>query len=371
MKFMRQKTIFFSLIPIGLLWLFMWKVPSDNTEELLLIKEKQKGVCWVGSRQDVDELLFQELSEKNIRWISQTPFGWQSSHESPDISLGWRGSNNTSDRDLGVIKTTQLAKRQGIKTILKPHIWLRNADTHWRGEIAMTSEEDWQTWFENYESFILHYARLAEQEKIEILCIGTELHQTCEIKNNEWVVLIGKIREVYSGKLTYAANFNEEYEDVKFWNLMDYIGIQAYFPLSKDENPTLEALKAGWNNPIAELRKFSKKYNKPILFTEVGYKSTKDAAKTPWSWPQSISKEERQIIYSEKTQALCYEAMFQTVWKEPWLAGIYLWKWYPNFNQTRTRGNWSEEDRKNYFNVDFTPQNKEAEQVMKKWYGIN
>lgn len=367
---MTRKIGYSFLICISVLF-FGYLIPMDKHDlQDGFSSEKQKGVCWVGSRRDVNEEQFLELSQKGVEWISQTPFGWQPSHISPEISMGWRRSNDTREKDLGIIRTTRLAKKHGIKTILKPHIWLRNADTHWRGQIAMTSEEDWKEWFKNYETFILHYARLAESENIELLCIGTELHQTCRDKNEEWVRIISKIREIYSGKLTYAANFNQEYEDVKFWGLLDYIGIQAYFPLADSENPDLEELKNGWSKPIKNLKSFSAKHNKPVLFTEVGYKSTKDAAIEPWLWPQNIDREQRKAIYSEKTQAMCYEAMFQTVWNEPWLAGIYLWKWYPHFSQIRNRGGQSE-DRKNYFDIDFTPQNKEAEKVMQKWYDVN
>lgn len=363
---MKIKVFIFLLLSLSLLFLGVSnnQYTTNNDFEI-----KQKGVCWVGSRRNVAESEFEELAKKNVQWISQTPFGWQSAHDTGEISLGWRGSDNTSERDQGIIRTTRLAKKYGIKTILKPHIWLRNADTHWRGDIAMSTEVEWEKWFENYEKFILHYARLAQQEGIEILCIGTELHQTCQYGSEQWESIIYKIRNIYSGKLTYAANFNEEYEDVEFWSLLDYIGIQAYFPLSKSENPTLDELKKGWIGPIEQLREFSLKHDKPILFTEVGYKSTKDAAISPWVWPQNINREQREAIYSEKTQADCYEAMFQTVWKEPWLAGIYLWKWYPGFDNIRPRGNRSEKELKNYFNIDFTPQNKEAEEVMERWFG--
>ncbi|MEL7005840.1 MAG: hypothetical protein AAFN93_24390 [Bacteroidota bacterium] len=370
MKFIKHRVLFICLIPIVILLLGLSRSSENITESTVAVRERQKGVCWVGGRRDVDELPFKELRQKNVQWISQTPFGWQPSHDSPEISLGWRGSNNTERRDKGVVRTTELARKEGIKTILKPHIWLRNADTHWRGDIAMTTNGDWEVWFSNYEKFILHYARLAESLQIEILCIGTELHQTCKSKNENWVELIAKIRKVYSGKLTYAANFDQEYEDIQFWNLLDFIGIQAYFPLSENENPTLAELKEGWSTPISKLKRFSNEHKKPVLFTEIGYKSTKGAAIEPWKWPQQIDQGERKAIYSEETQALCYEAMFQTVWKETWLAGIYLWKWYPNFNQIRARGNQSQEDLKNYFNIDFTPQNKEAEEVMQKWYGL-
>jgi hypothetical protein len=337
-----------------------------NVEVNIPMAEKHRGVCWVGGRNIIEEKDLAEIAGKNVNWISQTPFGWQRGHDNPQI-----GNNRSSDytwwgeRDEGLIKTTQYAKQHGIKTILKPHIWLRDEGGKWRGEIKMKSEEDWLKWFENYTGFIMHYAKLAEEQQMEMLCIGTELHQTCVDRADDWRKLIAKIRTVYSGPLTYAANFGDEYQDVPFWDELDYIGVQAYFPLTKKENPSVRNLRDGWKQPIKDLKKLSAKYGKPILFTEVGYKSTKDSGIEPWTWPQRIDREEREAIYSEKTQAALYEALFAEVMDEPWLAGVHLWKWYPNYEQRLN----SRRGSKPYYSIDFTPQAKEAEKVMTKWFG--
>lgn len=137
---------------------------------------KQKGVCWVGGREVVTEKEFHALVANNVNWISQTPFAWQRDAGSSSIRM-----NTSSDRiwwgesDDGISKTTELATKLGIKTILKPHIWVRDG---WPGDVMMKSDTAWQNWFRNYEKFILHYARLAQKNKIEIFCIGTELQQT-------------------------------------------------------------------------------------------------------------------------------------------------------------------------------------------------
>ena len=68
----------------------------------------------------------------------------------------------------------------------------------------------------------------------------------------------------------------------------------------------------------------SEKYNKPILFTEIGYKSIKGTSKKPWEW-NSIKNMYSKI--SKKEQLLCYQSFFNTVWKEPWFHGIHIWEW--------------------------------------------
>lgn len=315
-----------------------------------------KGVCFVGSR-SVDEADFIRLAEKKVNWISQTPFGWQSDYNKPTLRMSTGRNGLWGESDEGITETTRLAKKYGIKTILKPHIWMRSRGTDkWRSDIAMENEADWDEWFSKYTTFIMHYAELADRIGIEALSIGTELHQTVLQKPEEWRKIIKKIRTVYSGKLTYSGNWYKEFEDVTFWDDLDFIGVQGYFPISENAHPTVEEMKRGWENHIPQLRALNKKYNKQIVFTEIGYKSSPKTAVTPWEWREDVADSEQEI--SLKTQADCYEAFFQTFWTESWFDGVFFWKWFPNYRFESNR------------RMDlFTPQYKPAEKVMEKWFG--
>ncbi len=329
-------------LPLLALILFLVTRPHIPTVPI----EKHKGICWVGQPNEISTQEITAAVYNGVTWISQTPFAWQRTandtaiHFETSTQKIWWGESKE-----GLTTTTKLAHAAGIKTILKPHIWVRES---WPGEIEMKSEADWQRWFQQYTKFILYYATLAEEENIEILCIGTELHKT--IKQPAWRDLIKKIKAIYKGKLTYAANFDGEFESVPFWDELDYIGIQGYFPLTKNENPTVEELIVGWKQPIRSMEAIHRKFKKPILLTELGYKSTTDAGIEPWRWP-----ERNEPNISDQTQARCYQAFFQTVWPLPWLEGVYFWKWYPH-------------PPKNLVLGDFTPQGKPAEKIMKEWF---
>ena len=346
---MKIKLVLFigSILLFGLLARFVIPLQDEGHS----YSPKQRGVCWVGGRQVVTEKEFEPLGRNNVNWISQTPFAWQSSPDDPSIRMNTNREHSWwGESDEGIAETTQLARKSNIKTLLKPHLWVRGS---WPGEIKMSNEKSWSEWFSNYQEFILHYARLAEKNKIEIFCIGTEL-SIASSRETEWRKLIEEIRKVYSGKLTYAANFNEEYEQVKFWDALDFIGIQAYFPLSKTNNPTVEELANNWSTHSQSVEKVYKKFNKPVIFTEIGYKSTEDAAIEPWKWPQ----ENREATPSNETQAKCYEAFFKSVWKKEWLAGAYFWKWYPHGGRSLNE-------------IDFTPQGKLAEEIISKNFSEN
>jgi hypothetical protein len=89
------------------------------------------------------------------------------------------------------------------------------------------------------------------------------------------------------------------------------------------------------------------------VLTEIGYKSADRTAEQPWLW-----RSEEPVDLEE--QARCYEAMFRTLWDRSWFKGIFVWKWFPGFDTSR-----SDSDR------GFTPQGKPAEEVLRRWYGLD
>jgi hypothetical protein len=319
--------------------------------------DKHRGVSWVAGDVVTAEDL-QPLVELGVNWIVQTPFGWQQHHNSPEIRLVTSGRVYWGEQDIGIETTTRMAKDLSIKTLLKPHIWLqRSTSGLWRSDIAMESAADWDAWFHSYRTFILHYANLAQRLDIEALAIGTELRQTVLQKPELWRRLIADIRGVYDGQLTYSANWYKEFEEVPFWSALDFIGIQAYFPLTDKKEPDLEELKVGWKQHLATIEDVRLRHTKPVLFTEIGYRSSTEAAIEPWKWPSwSIRTANPQDL---QTQLRCYQAFFETAWQRPWLAGVFFWKWHPHPGKDSGR------------NLGFSPQNKPAEILLGNWYRGN
>ncbi len=323
--------------------------------------EKMKGVCWESIRDSVRSSDIQSLSNHGIEWISQTPFGWQTGVDSPELKFRSNEERNRR-RDTSLARVAAMARAKGIKTLLKPHIWIREANGKWRSDIEMKSPEEWDQWFEQYEAFILHYAQLAATHNFEGLCIGTELYIVSTQHEQRWRNIIAKIRKIYPGQLTYAANFYKEYEEIAFWDALDYIGIQGYFPLTKNENPTVEELKKGWEPHVQKIKQVQARWNMPIVFTEIGYKSSKDAAIHPWEWEKRGEIDPEEICH--KTQAVCYQAVFDMFWKEEWISGFFIWKWTPEIYRTPTEFSTR---RRKPSPLSFTPK-KPALEVVKKWY---
>ncbi len=362
----------------------MCKVTDDNhfttSNTISLDHHPSKlGVCWVGG-DSITNHNFEQLKSVHGNWISQTPFAWQPDIFGPELNLNteraWWG-----EADRGLIHTAKIAKEEGLKTMLKPHIWIRSANGKWRSDLKMKNEKDWDEWFKNYEIMIMHYAKLAQANDMEALCIGTELHLTTKFHPDRWRAIIKKIRSVYDGELTYAANWYKEYEDITFWDELDYIGIQAYFPLSNSEEPSKEELLKNWEKHKRAMKKVATTYNKKIVFTEIGYKNTADSAIEPWTWPQKMDADK--VKHSEITQLNLYEAMFETLYHETWVDGFFIWKW---FHTTHRYNEFAEyfkarearfdslrrvRNRPDRPRVYFTPQRTKAIHVLRDWYGKN
>jgi hypothetical protein len=154
---------------------------------------------------------------------------------------------------------------------LKPQIWLRRS---WPGEIALHGRDEEDRFFREYGRWIRHYALMAEKHGVEILAIGTELSKMTRGRAPRWEAIIRDIRILYRGHLVYAANWGDEVEQVSFWPLLDFIGVDFYYPLSSEDSPSDEALRRGFEKSLDSLRALSRRLSKPVLLTEIGYGST-------------------------------------------------------------------------------------------------
>ena len=80
-----------------------------------------------------------------------------------------------------------------------------------------------------------------------------KMNERRKLIKKQWVQLINKTRTIYKGQLTYAANY-DNYHEVDFWEHLDFIGINAYFPLRSpteklpDADYLFNEFKNKWKN---------------------------------------------------------------------------------------------------------------------------
>ncbi|NJN50119.1 MAG: glycoside hydrolase [Polaribacter sp.] len=309
---------------------------------------KINGISYVASPIKIDSTHTKPIVNVNANYASLMPFAFIRAIDSPKVYFSdkrqWFGE--TED---GIVHYAQQLKQENIKIMLKPQIWVRRGE--FTGLIQMNSENDWQTFENEYKKFILTFVKVAEKQGIHIFCIGTELELFVKYRPDFWRQLIKEIRTIYKGKLTYAANW-DEFTRVPFWADLDFIGVDAYFPLSDKKSPTLDEYKNGWQPHKKVLIEYHQKYQKPILFTEYGYRSVDFNGVKPWD----VSDVNGNV--NLQAQATALEALYQEIWQEPWFAGGFVWKWFVNHEEVGGAQN----NR-------FTPQNKPATQIIKKGYG--
>ncbi len=331
-----------------------WQIDYEQDAQFT-IAAKQKG-AHVFSR--IDSADFDFLHRNNVEWVTLVSWGFQSDYDSPSVGHHNGDSIMIQAHNANWLRRIKSVRAAGFKVFLKPHIWINApTDGKWRSDIFPKNEADWKQWSENYRDFILRYATLAEQAQAEMFCIGTEFSRLSIEKPAYWRALIEEVRAVYSGKITYAANWYKEYENITFWEDLDYLGIQAYFPLVEAEYPTVEQLSEGWNKYLPIMKALHKKHKRPILFTEMGYKSTSDSAIRPWEWIDDEAVNQSKS-FSAETQSNCYAAFFKEVWPKKWFAGVHIWQFREDYL----------EDSRGLNNLDFIPLGKPAEAIIAKGF---
>jgi len=311
----------------------------------------QKGMCYVTWSKDAfrssksDESL-KQMKSLGTEWVSLVSTWYQDEYDSTIIMP----HKSKTPSDSSIVHAIRKIHSLGMKVMLKPHIdLLDTSGGKWRGEISFNTEEEWESWFKSYTDFILHYAKIAKEEGVEFFCIGTELTNAAISQPKGWRKLIQDVRKVYSGYLTYAANWYEEYFRIEFWDLLDYAAVDPYFPLIEKAQPTLAELKESWELWARLLDEWYEKVKKPVIFAEIGYKSCVQSADQPWL--STASK-----VCSLTIQQDAYTALLETFWDKPWFYGVYWWYWGTS---SKMGGE---------FHRGFTPQNKPAQEIIKKWY---
>lgn len=306
------------------------------------------GVSFVASPEKVDSTHVLPVRAINANYASIMPFGFIRNTADPEVYFNserqWFGETLE-----GVRQYTDVLQQQKVQIMIKPQIWI------WRGEytgtLEMTSEADWMRLEASYQDFIMSYARLAQILEVPVFCIGTELDRFVQARPEYWNGLIDSIRTIYDGSLTYAANW-DEYKRVPFWDRLDYIGVDAYFPITDQSTPDLDAALMGWQPWLLELESVSTTHDRPILFTEYGYRSLDYAGKEPW---QSTVLETGANL---EAQTILLQALYESVWDQSWFAGGFIWKWFVNHQTSGGNDN----------NM-FTPQNKPAQALIREQYG--
>ncbi len=304
-------------------------------------------------RQSLDNLKATGATDVNL----VIPY-YQDNIHSTNIYPGWNTPTNQSLAD-----AASYANSIGLKVSFTMHPEV--SDGTWRAHI---NPFDKGAWFASYTDVLLPIAEVAENNNVWLMVLGSEL---VELSSQPpfgsmtpfWSDLISDVRGVFSGSLSYGANsntndpndrFSNEKVHVGFWDQLDYIGLSAYYGISGD---SVSSFKDSWNfwNTGSQwgwensLMGFQAQHGKPLILTEVGYRSVDGSNWQPWNWGMGGA-------YNGELQANLYEALFD-YWKDyGYMEGAFLWEWESDPNV-----GWPG-------NTGYTPQHKPAQEVMQEFY---
>jgi hypothetical protein len=279
-------------------------------------------------------------------WVSLSPFGYLPDEHTPEIWPSAQGGPE-EENDESVCEAAARARALGLRVWLAPQLWTRG----WAGQVEFGST-GWADFFEAYREYLVHYAVLADRERLDGLFVGHELPSATARDPARWRSLIADARALYGGTLSYAANW-DEVARVPFWDALDLISVSFYTPLATAPTREGSALRAGAAKALAPLATLARTFGRPVLLSEVGYPAIAGAAVRPW--------EEAAGPPDPETQLACYRAALEAMDPADWLAGAFWWKW------SSSGAGGGPGDRS------FTPRGKPAEAVLreslKRWQG--
>jgi mannan endo-1,4-beta-mannosidase len=309
-----------------------------------------------------------KLAETKTEWVCIS-FG--ADMEKPDIPhIQWGDNYQRMATDAEIRRAIQLARDNNLKIVFKPVVNVY--DGTWRAWIKFNdlpgqkNMAKWNMWWSDFRAFLIHYAKIAEETKCEMLCLGCEMESTEEFEIR-WRNLITEIRQIYGGPITYNLNHGRE-KDITWLDAVDIIGVSAYYPVGTDDvlialkddlskipgsDTSVAAQKRRWIPIRKDLEKTSKKFDRPIFFIELGLCSAKGCAAAPWT------HEDPNMIYDADEQARFYQAAFETFWDEPWFIGFAWWEWSAQLYKKEDAGT----------NIGFGIYGKPAEETLRQWYG--
>jgi hypothetical protein len=256
-----------------------------------------------------------ELKALGVNWVTIHPYA---SIAADGTVNGNRMSRLYRDTRW-LTRPIEEAHRLGLKIMIKPHIAYWGSPFSWRGAIEFDNAAEWDRFFETYGQWIAMVAELSRDA--DAFVVGTELDRTIG-HEAQWRRIIAAVREKTKAPLTYSANW-DQYERVRFWDALDAIGIQAYFPLVGHELlPSEGELNKAWGRLVKRLDAYGERHDRVIVLAELGYNRSSQAAVRPWEYRTGGE-------HATETQKRCLDAALSAIEKSDRIVGAFLWKWFP------------------------------------------
>ncbi len=296
-----------------------------------------------------------ETKTMGATWIAITPFGRVRDLDGTGVDLTFEAPFETN-RD-AIRRAIAMAHARGLHVMLVPHLWVESGE--WRALIDPKTDAGWKRWSASYRAFVLAWASVAEAEHVELLSAGVELRSWVTTpRAPSFAAIVRDVRRVYHGLVTYSANWDDVDQSVILGEL-DVIGINAFYPLAEKDGADEKTLLEGAAEVRKKVHTLAETWQKPVLFTEIGYTTRANPAVRPWEWPDGM----KGVVPDQRAQAAAYRALLAPLLDEPDFAGFFVWRVYSDPDDVSQEAEWG-----------FSPRGKSAELVVRdafaaRWAG--
>ena len=238
--------------------------------------------------------------------------------------------------DSRVINAIVRAREFGVKVnMLKPHLGINWSDGTERYNLTPS---DMDTMMNKWKDIVVSYAGICNSYNIPVLCIGCEQRgMTKPEYKHYWEDIVSECKGLYPDLLlTYACDSVEgvQYNTSCIFGLVDFIGLNLYPQWYKEvykEGLTYKDIMPSAYSSYAPTGKGFKlidrikylytTYKKPVYITEIGVMPYADGLvnlKSEFAYDESAPRDYR-------VSAICYESIFNTLAKSPYVIGLSLW----------------------------------------------
>jgi hypothetical protein len=287
-----------------------------------------------------------EARAMGATWVAITPFGRVADLSGSGVDLTFEAPF-TQNR-VAVIHAVEMAHAHGLRVFLVPHLWVESGE--WRALIDPGTDEGWTRWADSYSHFVRTWAEVAQATRVDMLSVGVELRAwVTTTRAPSFARIVAGVRALYGGVLTYSANW-DDVEDTVILGDVDVIGINGFYPLADDAGASPAKLREGGERVRAKVHALAERWQRPVVFTEIGYTTRPDPAVRPWEWPDAMSR----VTVDEPAQAAAYRGLVAPLLEEPDFAGFFVWRLYADPDDVSQEAPWG-----------FSPRGKQAERVVR------
>lgn len=246
---------------------------------------------------------------------------------------------------------------RGVKVMLK--IINLPLDGVWMGAIRFPGpgvqiegvhSDYWTSWFQSFGNGLVHYGRLLERCKADLFCLSGELHGAQD-QDDHWRRVIERVRQVYSGPVTYEMSCIDPERDILPWyEDLDFVCLSSYPPAalspkfanrkelkeyiySQEDKPcpSVDEMTAYIReNELEQHRKIAQAIGHPYFFAETGCCSAAGVSCLPFTIHGRKYRPEEQLNY--------FEALMQVFNEEDWFRGFFWWKWDEQQDRPQYKG---------------------------------